>query len=348
MGMIRNRIVKLSGLAILVVLLLFLPTMLSGNQYLVSVMSLAAINILLVASLRNIFLTDQISLGQVGFSLIGSYGGALLVMKAGMNFWAALVLSGLLSAVIALILGYPFLKVKGIYFSILTLMTAETFRLVAYYWRELTGGTLGLVNIPPASPMTLPFIGTIKFDTVTNYYYIVIIVVLICLFILYLLERSHVNFRWRAIKDADELALSVGINVIWYKMMNFAIACFFAGISGVLFAFFQRNLSADGGSRFGITMSIYLLVYMVVGGHKHFTGPIIGTLVLTIITELVRPMQNYQPMIIGLIAILVMIFMPNGLSGLPSQIRYWWQQRRNLGQTRSIAQESDREKSEPS
>jgi hypothetical protein len=87
---------------------------------------------------------------------------------------------------------------------------------------------------------------------------------------------------------------------------------------------------------------------MVVGGHKHFTGPIIGTLVLTIITELVRPMQNYQPMIIGLIAILVMIFMPNGLSGLPSQIRYWWQQRRNLGQTRSIAQESDREKSESS
>jgi branched-chain amino acid transport system permease protein len=196
--------------------------------------------------------------------------------------------------------------------------------------------------------MTLPFIGTIKFDIVTNYYYIVIIVVLICLFILYLLERSHVNFRWRAIKDADELALSVGINVIWYKMMNFAIACFFAGISGVLFAFFQRNLSADGGSRFGITMSIYLLVYMVVGGHKHFTGPIIGTLVLTIISELIRPMQNYKDMVIGLIAILVMIFMPNGLSGLPSQIRDWWQQRRSLRPTSEIAQGSDKETVGPS
>jgi branched-chain amino acid transport system permease protein len=346
--MIRNKIAKLSGLAAIVVLLLFLPTMLSGNQYLVSVLSLAAINILLVASLRNVFLMDQISLGQVGFSLIGSYGGALLVMKAGLNFWAALVLCGLLSAVVALLLGYPFLKVRGIYFAILTLMTAEAFRLVAYYWRELTGGTLGLVNIPPASPMTLPFIGTIKFDIVTNYYYIVIIVVLICLFILYLLERSHVNFRWRAIKDADELALSVGINVIWYKMMNFAIACFFAGISGVLFAFFQRNLSADGGSRFGITMSIYLLVYMVVGGHKHFTGPIIGTLVLTIISELIRPMQNYKDMVIGLIAILVMIFMPNGLSGLPSQIRDWWQQRRSLRPTSEIAQGSDKETVGPS
>lgn len=337
--MIRNKIVKLSGLAIVLLLLLLLPTIFSGNRYIVSVASLTAINILLVASLRNVFLLGQISLGQVGFSLIGAYGGALLVMKAGLNFWAALMLCGLLSAAIALLLGYPFLKVRGIYFAILTLMTAEAFRLVAYYWKDMTGGTLGLVKIPPASPMTLPFVGTIKFDTLTNYYYPVIIIVLICLFIMYLLERSHINFRWRAIKDADELALSVGINVIWYKMINFAIACFFAGISGVLFAFFQRNLSADGTSRFGITMSIYLLVYMVVGGHKYFAGPIIGTLVLTIISELIRPMQNYKDMIIGLIAILVMLFMPNGLSGLPSQIMYWWQQRRNLGQTKKLAEE---------
>ena len=337
----RNKIVKFSGMGVVVVLVLLLPTILSGNQYLVSVASLAVINILLVASLRNIFLTDQISLGQVGFSLIGSYGGALLVMKAGLNFWVALVISGLLAAVVALVLGYPFLKVKGIYFSILTLMTAEAFRLVAYYWRGLTGGTLGLVNIPPASPMTLPFIGTIKFDATVNYYYIVIIVVLICLFILYLLERSHVNFRWRAIKDADELAMSVGINVIWYKMMNFAIASFFAGVSGVLFAFFQRNLSADGGSRFGVMTSIYLLVYMVVGGSKSFAGPIIGTLVLTIIAELVRPLQNYKDMFIGLIAILVMIFMPYGLAGIPSQFRYWLRGMRN---SRAVKQTSNKEK----
>jgi branched-chain amino acid transport system permease protein len=345
--MTRNKITKLSSLAALIVLLLFLPRLVGGNQYLVSVVSLAAINILLVASLRNIFLLGEISLGQVGFALIGSYGGALLVMKADMNFWAALMLSGLLAAAVALVLGYPFLKVKGIYFAILTLMTAETFRLVAYYWRELTGGTLGLVNIPPASPMTLPFIGTIKFTTLSNYYYIVIIVVLICLFIMYLLERSHVNFRWRAIKDADELALSVGINVIWYKMMNFAIACFFAGISGALFAFFQRNLSADGTSRFGIIMSIYLLVYMVVGGHKYFVGPIIGTLVLTLLSELARPMQNYKDMFIGLIAILVMIFMPNGLTGLPSQIRYWLWKIKRLRQARLMKQNKEAPNSSP-
>jgi branched-chain amino acid transport system permease protein len=328
--MIRNKLTKISGLVALIVLLLFLPQLLAGNEYWVSVFTLAAINILLVASLRNVFLTDQISLGQVGFALIGAYGAALLVMKVGLNFWVAMVLSGLMAAAVALILGYPFLKIKGIYFAILTLMTAETFRLVAYYWRDLTGGTLGLVKIPPADPITLPFIGTITFDTLTSYYYIVIIVVLLCMFLLYLLERSYVNFRWRAIKDADGLAASVGINVIWYKMLNFAIACFFAGISGALFAFFQRNLSADPISRFGITMSIYLIVYMVVGGHKYFVGPIIGTLVLTIISELVRPMQNYRDMFIGLIAILVMIFMPYGLAGLPSQIKYWVRERRTL------------------
>jgi len=130
--------------------------------------------------------------------------------------------------------------------------------------------------------------------------------------------------------------------------MNFAIASFFAGVSGVLFAFFQRNLSADFGSRFGVTMSIYLLVYMVVGGQKYFAGPIIGTLVLTIISELVRPLQNYKDMFIGLIAILVMIFMPYGLAGLPTQFRYWIQGRRNSGLARRINNTTEEKPVSPS
>ncbi len=103
---------------------------------------------LMVSSLRSVTLINEISLGQVGFAVIGAYTHATLMMKAGFSFWPALILSGLLSAFIALLLAYPFLKVRGIYFSILTLLTAETFRLVAYYWTSLTGGTLGLAGVP--------------------------------------------------------------------------------------------------------------------------------------------------------------------------------------------------------
>ena len=106
-------------------------------------------------------------------------------------------------------------------------------------------------------------------------------------------------------------------------MVNFVLAAFMAGISGALFAGYQHNLSADATSRFGVTMSIYLLVYMVVGGKSYFVGPLVGTTVLTLLAENTRSMQEYQPMITGAIAIVVMLFMPAGLVGIPAQIQKW-------------------------
>ena len=153
----------------------------------------------------------------------------------------------------------------------------------------------------------------------------------VALLILYYLERAYISFQWRAIKDDNTLAGAVGINVIGYKMVNFVIAAFMAGLSGAVFASFQHNLSPDSTSRFGVTMSIYLLVYMVVGGKDYFIGPLVGTAVLTLLAEETRSMQQYQPMIIGAIAILVMIFMPMGLVGMPA-VRGWRLKMRRLAE----------------
>ena len=306
----------------LIVVLFLGPILL--NIYWLSVLALAFINILLAVSLRTIKLLDLISLGHVGFTLIGAYSSALMVMKGGIPFWAALILAGVLSSIPAFMLGYPFLKVKGIYFAVLTLLTSETFRLIAYHWRKVTGGQIGLTRIPSPGQLNIPGIGAISFDHVTGYYYIIIFVVLISLFIIYKIEHSHLNFKWRAIRDAEGLALSVGINSARYKVINFAIACFFAGIAGSLFAHYQHNLSADFTSRFGVWTSIYLLVYMVVGGVDRFAGPIVGTLVITLISEVLRPIGAYQPMVIGGIAIAVMLFVPEGIIGVPDRFRSWF------------------------
>jgi branched-chain amino acid transport system permease protein len=312
-----------------VVVIFLMPNILSGNKYWLTVLTLLVINVLLVNSLRSITLINEISLGQVGFAVIGAYSHAILVMKVGLTFWPAMFLSGLLAAFIALLLGYPFLKVKGIYFSILTLVTAETFRLVAYYWTGLTGGTLGIQGIP--SPEPLHVAGhVVKFDATTNnFYYIAIGVVLICLLILYHFERAYVSFQWRAIRDDNMLAGAVGINVIGYKIVNFVIAAFMAGIAGALFAAYQHVLSAATTSRFGVTASIYLLVYMVVGGRGSFIGPLIGTALLTLIAESSRSMLQYQPILAGAIAIVVMLFLPMGIAGIPGQIRDWLRARRH-------------------
>jgi branched-chain amino acid transport system permease protein len=324
--MSRNGIIKLVICVAVVAVVLAMPRLLSGDQYILTVLALLAINILLVSSLRSVTLINEISLGQVGFALIGAYAHAILMMKGHLPFWPALILSGVFAAVIALLLAYPFLKVRGIYFSILTLLTAETFRLVAYYWNSLTGGTLGLIGVPGPAPVHL-FGHEVKFDTINTYYYIAVGVVIIGLLILYYVERAYISFQWRAIYDDNTLAGSVGINVIGYKMVNFVIAAFMAGVSGALFASFQHNLSPDTTSRFATTMSIYLLVYMVVGGRKYFVGPLVGTAILTLLAEETRSMQQYQPMLTGAIAIIVMLFMPAGIVGIPAALKRWMKRR---------------------
>ncbi len=316
-----NRVRAGGGLALLVVLAFAMPTILRGNDYWLSVLIVASATILMSSSLRTVLLLRQISLGHVGFALIGAYGSSLLMMKAGLPFWLSLPSAGVASAVIALLLSYPCLKVRGVYFSILTLLTAETLRLIAYYWTGVTGGSLGLVGVPSPGKVHLPLVGEVDFAPARNYYYIAAGVTLVCMALLYLVENSHLSRKWQAIRDAEELSGSVGINVMKYKTINFTIACFFAGVSGGLLAHYQHSVSADVTSRFGVTMSIYLLVYLVVGGKDRYWGPIVGTLVLTLISEFTRGVKEYQPMVIGVIAILVMVFMPNGLIDMPARLR---------------------------
>ena len=327
--MSRKLLIKSLGIVVLSAVIIASPVALN-SVYWTSVLIILWINILMVSSLRTIRLLGHISLGHVGFSLIGAYGSALLVMRLGLSFWIGLFLGGLLSAGVALALAYPFLRVKGPYFALLTLLTAETFRLITWHWPSLTGGFWGLLKIPSPDPVTIPVIGRITFDSVNSYYYLSAVIVTLSLFVLYLFERSRLGFKWRAIQDTEALAQSVGMNVMWYKALNFAIACFFAGLAGALFAHYQHALSPDFTARFGVLMSIYLLVYMVVGGDAKFTGPIVGTVVLTIVSETSRKLGEYQPMLIGAIAILFVLLMPEGLIGLPNRVTLWyeklWQQ----------------------
>lgn len=293
---------------------------LAGNDYILSVLILILINVLMATSLRTIFILEQMSLGHVGFSLIGAYSSALMVTNLNLSFWLALPLSGIICALTALLLGYPFLRLKGIYFAILTFMLAESLRVVTYSWRSFTGGQFGLSDIPGPGTLHLPILGSINFDIMSNYYYLTLMVVLFSIMVLFFIEKSHLHSKWRAIKDAESLAESIGMHVMWYRIVNFVIAGFFAGIAGALFAHYQKGLSAEVTSRFGITASIYLIVYVVIGGKKNFWGPIVGTIGLMVLSEFARSFQEYRPIIIGMIAILVVLFLPDGITNIPDRL----------------------------
>ncbi len=189
-------------------------------------------------------------------------------------------------------------------------------RLVVWHWPTLTGGATGLRGIPTPDPIHIPFLGVINFGTINDYYYLVLVVLWVTLFIFYKMEHSHLGFTWKCINESNNLSYSLGVNVMVYKAVTFVTASFFAGIAGALVAHLQGGLGAEADSRFGVGTCIYLVACMVIGGDKYFAGPIVGTIALTILSELGRPLGAYVPMLIGGVMIGMAIFLGGGLVGI--------------------------------
>lgn len=302
------------------ILLAIATPLLLASIYWTSVLTMIVINALMAASLRTIFTVGEFSLGHVGFMCLGAYTSALLTLKAGLPFGLTLPVAGLVSGLVAFVLGHPFMRVKGIYFAILTLVTSESIRLLAFNWQNLTGGIDGLIGFPGAGVFSMLRLGQVDFDGFTEYYFLTLGVVCASLFVLYRLEKSKLGFTWLAIRDAEKLAGAVGVNVLRYKVIAFSIACFFSGIGGGLFAHYERALGPHPTATFGIMTTIYLLIYMVVGGKDKFAGPIVGAIVLSLVYEFARPLEEYQPMIIGAIAIAIVMLIPGGIISIPEKI----------------------------
>ncbi len=134
---------------------------------------------------------------------------------------------------------------------------------------------------------------------------------------MYRLDRSRIGDTWKAIDSHEDLAKSVGINVTMYRILAFVIGSFFAGIAGVLLA---HRLWAVVPAQFGFVTTLYLLVWVVFGGTRTFSGPIIGVVALTILREFLKPLLEWVPLIFGTIIILTLIFLPGGLEGLPRRL----------------------------
>ncbi|MBN2062359.1 MAG: branched-chain amino acid ABC transporter permease [Deltaproteobacteria bacterium] len=304
-------------LGALIILLFILPVFLNG-PYILHLCILLAINIILSTSLRLISLTGQISLAHGGMVTIGAYTSAILVMKLGVSSWVALIVAGLAAAASACLIGFPFVRLKGIYFCMVTVFLGQIVTLAIQEWKSITGGTQGIFDIPPPDPVNLLGFISITFDNRVPFYYLILIIMIISLLLLYAIEHSRTGFIFRGIEQSDSLTESVGIFTLGYKVLSFSIGCFFAGLTG---GFYSQYVSTIHPNTFGFIFTVYTLVYMVVGGSKNFYGPIIGSLVLGLIPEVLRPLKTYQPFFFAGVLLLIIFFMPEGLVGLPEWIR---------------------------
>ncbi len=298
---------------VVLVLALVLPLVIT-NRYYSQVITMSLLFAIGALSLNLILgFTGQASLAHGGFFAIGAYGVAILTYTLGWNFWIALPVSALLSGFIGLLVGMPALRTRGAYFAIVTLCLSEIIYLVAGNWMELTGGHNGIVGIPTPSPISLPGLGQLKFDSQISQYYLVLFFLLFTLFIMHRLTKSLRGMTFLATAINEDLSEAVGINIFRTKLLSFVVSNFFVGLAGGIYASLIGSISPSVAS---VGMTFNFLMYVLLGGITTLAGPIIGAFLIPVLLEYLQFLQDYQMILFGLLLIVVIIYFPSGFMGL--------------------------------
>ena len=254
----------------------------------------------------------QLNLAHGTFFGIGAYATALLIQALGFSFWAALPLGCIITAILGFLTGLPTLRTKGHYFPIATMCLGISIYYVIARWDELTGGARGLFGIPRPDPLWLPLVGVISFESTLSCYYLALIFVLATFLVIYRFTRSLVGKRLAAIRGNEVLAQSVGINTMWDKVVFLSISTFIAGLSGGLYAAYMGSLMAEQAHFLG---SFEMLMNVMIGGMGTLAGPIIGGILLPVLTETLHFLGGLRLVVYGVLLIVIMGFLPQGIAG---------------------------------
>ncbi len=274
------------------------------SRYYVSILIFICINIILATSLNLAtgFL-GQLTLGHAGFMAVGAYGSALTAIYLRSNdiltggiglLLVSIIVGGLFAGIMGIVIGVPALRLRGDYLAIITLGFGEVIRVVINNL-AFTGGAKGLTGIP-------------RLVNISNAFWIMAFVVTV----LYTLTNSRQGRAIISIREDEIAAEAVGIQTTRYKVMGFAIAAFFAGIGGGLYAHFIAFLDPN---TFNFMRSVEILVIVVLGGMGSLTGSVMSAVVLTILPEALRDFAIYRLLIYSGLLVVMMIFRPQGIFG---------------------------------
>jgi branched-chain amino acid transport system permease protein len=277
----------------------FLQSMLGSiDPYLMQILVNIGVAIVLALGLNVIVgLTGQLSLGHAAFMSIGAFTSAMITNKTGIPFSVNLMATGVVTAVIAAVIGFPILRLTGDYLAICTLGFAEIVK-VFFLNFEPTNKALGLTvqNAHTSIPMPI---------------YVWVVAILSILLVTFV-QNSRFGRALKAIREDEIAAEAMGINTTRYKIQAFALGSFMAGIGGALYAHF---LSYINPSDFGFLKSVDILSMVVLGGLGSVPGTVIGSSVLASAPEFLRFMSQYRMLVYGALLVFLMVFRPNGLLG---------------------------------
>jgi branched-chain amino acid transport system permease protein len=306
-GRARNIIVSLAIIAFLAVLPFYMT-----NLYWLGVMITMLINVLIVSSFWLIMTTGQVNLGHAAFAAIGAYMSAALVSAYGFSSWLSLPLALIVAGVVALVIGVITLRITGIYFIITTIALAEVTKIVFGMWEHPFGGLVGILNLKPPAAIAIPGLPVIQFTSKQALYYLVLVCVLIGVSVVRRLEKSSIGLIFRSIQNSDNLAEHVGINIMAYKVLAFVVGSMCAALGGVLYTY---TTGAILPTSFTMTQANYYIVWAAVGGLQTFAGPLVGTVALSVLSEYLRPVKEFEPIIYAGLLIFTVLVFKGGLLG---------------------------------
>lgn len=302
-SMIRKKKKGVLPIVILLVILIILPLVLK-NQYILHLIILVMMWAALGISWNLLGgYTGQVSFGHAAFFGVGAYAACLLHTKLGVSLWAGFLFAGVAGALISIPIGAICLRLRGPYFALSVLALAEVLRLITLHWKSFTEGAVGILLIVP-----------VMGESVEYYYLILGLGILIMLTIAYILRR-RMGFYFIAIREDEDAAEALGIFTTRYKLYSLIISAFFTGIIGSFFANYTQFI--DPYIVFSIgEVSIAMVLVVVLGGIGTFWGPVVGALIVVLLSEGFRSFFAQASILVyGALIIIVILFLPRGIVG---------------------------------
>ena len=259
----------------------------------------------------------RVNLGQGAFALVGGYVVAIATTRWGVSFWLAIVVAGFISAAVGVVLGLGILRLRGVYFAMITLSFTEAVRLALLNGGEFTGGAGGISRIPVPGELSLLGVTIIPaFNSVnTHVASFVLSGVLLALAVLlcWRISACRIGGVFVSMQQSEELAQSVGVNITHLRIVAFGIGSFLGGIGGGYFAAAQQSVYPGG---VGVSGSVSLGPYCFLGGLGYVAGPVVGTFLLFLGFQFLQDFQQYQMLAYSLLMVALMIWLPNGVLSL--------------------------------
>ena len=300
-----------------VVYLVILPLIFHDAKYFLNVVITCSMLSIMSLGVWITFALGLVNIGQAAFCTIGAYTTAILSLRYGISFWLCLPISGLVASAIGILIGMPILRLRGVYFAMITISLGEAVRLLFMSGGSFTGGPRGFGESPDRGDLHWRYKAHsgLHGGGLSILYFLAAVLLILVLLAIRRLDRSRIGWAFRAIRQSDALAASVGIHVARYRIMAFGISCFLGGIAGSFMVSYMTTIYPNS---YTIADSINFMLYCFLGGLDFILGPIVGTIILVGSSEALRLFveQEYQALIYAVIMIGAVLWLPNGVLSL--------------------------------